>query len=430
MVRFVLKKFQNINDVVNWRLCLGCGACASFCPERAIELKDVFDQGIRPIVDTAKCQKCGECLKVCPGIEITQDISTTPIINELEQAWGPVLEIWEGYAVDSEIRFKGSSGGVATALALYNIEANEASSVLHIGAKEDNPLQNTVYFSRNRAELISRSGSRYAPAAACEKLDSIIENKETCVFIGKPCDIAALRKAEKNDKQLEDKVKCAISIFCAGTPSTEGTYKLLNRLEVEPEEVRSMRYRGYGWPGTTCIQLKDSESQEKKLSYQKSWDEILSKHTQYRCRLCPDSTGQLADISCGDPWYRDRKNDEEGWSLILVRTERGREILHNAVEQGYLKIVPTEAANVSKSQIALHERKRQLWGRLIALRMMRVPAPEFNGFLLYKNWMELSFAKKLRSFAGTMKRILTRGWRKPLTQLSSETLTRTEKIKN
>ncbi len=419
-----MKKFLNINDVVKWRLCLGCGACAPACSENAIKLEDVFEYGIRPVVDTSKCEKCGECLKVCPGIEITQDISYDKNIKELEHAWGPVLEVWEGYAVDPEIRFKGSSGGVATALALYNLEVQDASRVLHIGAKEENPLQNTVYFSSSGDELVSRSGSRYAPAAVCEKLGSIIENSETCVFIGKPCDIAALRKARQNNKHLENKIKCTISIFCAGTPSTEGTYKLLNRLNVEPDDVSALRYRGYGWPGMTCVQLKDSANQEKKLSYQQSWDEILSKHTQFRCRLCPDSTGQLADISCGDPWYRDRKNDEEGWSLILVRTNRGREILHKAVEHGYLKIIPTEAINVSKSQIALLERKRQLWGRLVTFRLMGVPVPEFTGFSLFENWKELSFKGKLRSFVGTMKRIITRGWRRPLNKLSSELLTR------
>ena len=421
-----LKRIHNISNVAQWRLCLGCGACASACPEEAIELKDVFDQGIRPISDTSKCRKCGECLKVCPGIEITQDLSGDETIAELQCAWGPVLEVWEGYAVDPEIRFKGSSGGVATALALYNLE-NKNSSVLHIGPKEDNPLQNTVYLSTNKQELIERSGSRYAPAAVCEKLNSIIDGKQSCVFIGKPCDVAALRKFQNNNESIKNKIKCSISIFCAGTPSTQGTYKLLGRLNVKPEDVREMRYRGYGWPGMTCVQLKESPNVEKTLSYQQSWDEILSKHTQYRCRLCPDSTGQLADISCGDPWYRDRKNDDQGWSLILVRTERGREILHKAVEQGYIKIEQTEASNVPKSQIALLDRKRHLWGRLVTLQLMGVPVPKFTGFSLFENWMELSLAGKFRSFAGTMKRILTRGWRKPLTQLSSEELNRTEK---
>ena len=59
---------------------------------------------------------------MCPGIEIAHQPSHNKIIAELNQSWGPVLEVWEGYATDPEIRYKGSSGGAATALALYCLE--------------------------------------------------------------------------------------------------------------------------------------------------------------------------------------------------------------------------------------------------------------------------------------------------------------------
>ncbi len=51
-------------------------------------------------------------------------------------------------------------------------------------------------------------------------------------------------------------------------------------------------------------------------------------------RLCPDATGELADISCGDPWYRDVGPDDPGRSLVLVRTEAGRWALHEAMKTG------------------------------------------------------------------------------------------------
>ena len=39
-------KFRNVIDVARWRLCVGCGACESVCPEQRIELVDVEDEGI------------------------------------------------------------------------------------------------------------------------------------------------------------------------------------------------------------------------------------------------------------------------------------------------------------------------------------------------------------------------------------------------
>ena len=124
------------------------------CPNKAISLIDVFDYGIRPKVDLTKCQKCGECLKVCPGIELSHSRFDEATIPQLRQSWGPVLEVWEGYATDPEIRFKGSSGGAATALALYCLEKEKMAGVLHIGSNPEQPLSNIAVFSRNREELL------------------------------------------------------------------------------------------------------------------------------------------------------------------------------------------------------------------------------------------------------------------------------------
>ena len=157
------KQFRTVEQVVSWRLCTGCGACVSACPENNIQLIDVLDQGIRPIANSAKCQKCGECIKVCPGIEVSHQPFNSEIIPELCQAWGPVLEVWEGYATDPEIRYKSSSGGAATALALFCMEEENFSGVLHIGAKSEAPLQNVPVFSKSREELLAYTGYDILP---------------------------------------------------------------------------------------------------------------------------------------------------------------------------------------------------------------------------------------------------------------------------
>ena len=41
-------RFRNIDDVVRWRLCVGCGACAFACEKKNISLEDVPGDGIRP----------------------------------------------------------------------------------------------------------------------------------------------------------------------------------------------------------------------------------------------------------------------------------------------------------------------------------------------------------------------------------------------
>jgi len=158
-------RFQNVAQVAAQRLCMGCGACVPACPAGNITLVDVPDQGLRPQINAQNCQHCGACVNVCAGLAIAHKPFNGEIMGELRQAWGPVREMWEGYACDPEIRYLGSSGGVATALALYCLQEAAMAGVLHIGSDRAKPWKNAAVFSHTREELLACTGSRYAPAA-------------------------------------------------------------------------------------------------------------------------------------------------------------------------------------------------------------------------------------------------------------------------
>jgi len=437
----VREQIKSVQEVVAWRLCLGCGACIPACPNGALTLVDIEHDGLRPRVNASQCAHCGNCIQICPGIGIDKTrlnyrepsvessdprFSASNSLLSLSAAWGTVLEIWEGYATDPEIRFQGSSGGVVTALSLFCLERQRMQGVLHVGPDAAHPLTNVAVVSSNRDELLRRTGSRYAPAAPSLGLTLLDRTGQPYVFVGKPCDVVAVRKwqafqtTEYGERmpshtmlRLSSGLGVLISIFCAGTPSTQGTQRILDKLSVRPDEVVTLRYRGRGWPGRTVVVTNANGPTEQSMTYEDSWGTILSKHTQFRCRLCPDSTGELADISCGDPWYRNVEPDDPGRSLVLVRTETGRRILHEAMEAGYVRLERAGIDTLPQSQRSLLERRRQLWGRLLALRTFHIPVPRYRGFSLFSNWRSLPISGKVRSVLGTVHRIHKRKWHRP-----------------
>lgn len=408
------RKLERADKISDWRLCMGCGACKWACPNKAITLKEVDHLGIRPCVDESRCEKCGKCAKACPGIKLNHESFPTNSISELRDSWGPVLNIFEGHACDSEIRLKAASGGAVTALALHCLEKENISGVLHIGISDDEPLKNVPVFSKNRDDIIACTGSRYAPAAPCERLDWIENAEGKYLFIGKPCDVAALRKAQKANPALKEKVELAISIFCAGTPGISGTYKILESLGVKPEKIESLSYRGNGWPGMTIAKTKDNPDKAAQMTYAESWGGILCKHVPLRCRLCPDGTGEFADIACGDPWYREIEPGESGRSLVVARTEKGKQVLNKAIKSGHIELNRMCSETITLSQKSLLNKRRHIWGRLLAMRIMGLPVPQYKGFSLFGNWRRLSMIDKARSVASTFKRILLRRWTRPL----------------
>jgi coenzyme F420 hydrogenase subunit beta len=197
---------------------------------------------------------------------------------------------------------------------------------------------------------------------------------------------------------LDGKLHATISIFCAGTPSTEGTLELLRVLGVSKEQITELRYRGRGWPGMTGVATNDGDGRRVEMAYRKAWDEILTKHIPFRCKICPDGTGQFADIACGDPWYRPIEEGEKGSSLILARTERGREILHKAMETGYIVAEPRGADVLPRSQEGLLMRRRSLWPKVVWAGMCGWPLTRFRGMHLLRNWLALPLKKKWASF--------------------------------
>jgi coenzyme F420 hydrogenase subunit beta len=126
--------------------------------------------------------------------------------------------------------------------------------------------------------------------------------------------------------------------------------------------------------------------------------------------------GELADISCGDAWHLyDKQKGDPGRSLILARSERGSDILHRAMESGYLQLEKSKTSDVIQAQ-PLTDRRAEIFGRLLAMKTLLMPVPQFTGFPLSKVWLKNPIKLKIKTYLGTLQLLLTRGlwYQKPL----------------
>ncbi|WP_432472310.1 Coenzyme F420 hydrogenase/dehydrogenase, beta subunit C-terminal domain [Amphritea sp. HPY] len=401
---------KNISDIVDYQQCNGCGACSYIAPD-SIRMVDFEDYGIRPVETRPLTEKeQASAIKVCSGISLSHDKSeySTDINEQLFDMWGPVLEVYEGYATDSHSRWKGSSGGLLTALSLFAVDKGEFSGVLHTVPSKSDPVVNRAHYSTTREDILRASGSRYAPSSPLSKLSEVVSRKNS-VVIGKPCDIAALYKLQKENQAVANSVGVSLAFFCAGVPSTTGNREYIkNQLGCEPTNIHSLKYRGEGWPGVWRVNANiDDVSTQSESSYAESWS-VLQKSRQWRCYICPDHSGEFADISVGDPWYREVKDGEPGSSLIVVRSEKGRKYLNDAVSAGFITLIKADSSLIEKSQPNLIAARGGLWGRLLMLKLSGAPRPSYNNFKFFKYWIPLSFSLKKSSIFGTIKRIFVK----------------------
>ncbi|MEY2883112.1 MAG: hypothetical protein RL490_836, partial [Pseudomonadota bacterium] len=356
-----------LTRVARGKTCTGCGLCAAIAPG-AVTMTMEAPGYLRPkqLAPISVAQDAA-IAAACPGI----------IVDERPEAGAPVDDpLWgrshftgTGHSTDAALRHQASSGGGISALLVHALETGMVDFVVQTGADPLLPTANVTIATHNRDEIFAAAGSRYTASAPLADLETWLA-RGRFAFVGKPCDVTALRARARQDARIDAQVPLMLAFFCAGIPSAAGTGRILDKLGVKPDDLATFRYRGDGWPGFATATRKDG-SQER-MSYADSWGDILSKEVQFRCKICPDAIGNSADVACADAWIGDDKGypsfeERDGRSLIIARSARGLAAIDAARDAGRIETQPLEMAQIALMQPSQARRKKELLARLSAL---------------------------------------------------------------
>ncbi len=393
--------------VARGKLCTGCGLCAAIAPD-AVRIAMQPPGWLRP-EQTAPVSPDAEAAiaAACPGLVVDErDAPPAPVNDPL---WGPAQFVGTGHASDAALRHQASSGGVLSALLVHALETGVVDFVVQVSAHKRQPIGNRTSVSVNAADIFAAAGSRYAPSSPLAGLEVWLARPGRFAFVGKPCDVTALRARARQDPRIAEKVPLMLAFFCAGMPSAAGTRRILDKLGVAEPDVAAFRFRGDGWPGFATATLKDGTS--RRMSYADSWGDILAKEVQFRCKICPDATGNVADIACADAWYGDERgypsfDEQDGRSLVMARTPAGLALLDGARKAGALVTEPLAIAEIAKMQPAQARRKKQILSRLAAMAVALKPRPDYRGLQLAAAARQDTLKAQARSFAGLLRRFL------------------------
>lgn len=379
-----------------YEYCVGCGLCQAMSKAKleTDELGFVHpNTGDEEWLD-----------QVCPaGGRQVQFMDTSKI-------WGICENAYVGWSANENVRHQASSGGCLTGICLYLLATKQIDAVIHVNADKNVPYKTKVQISYTQEEIIGACGSRYSISHPLSEFDKLDLSRKYA-FIGKPCDVAALRNYLKNNQKAKDAFVCLLSFFCAGLPSNSAQKKLLDSMGCK--ECVSLKYRGNGWPGyTTAI---DKNGKNYSMSYDDSWGKILGRDIMKMCRFCLDGIGETADIACADYWYitDDGKPDfseHDGRNIIFARSLKGDCIVKSSIKTGYLKaeVHKDYIDNLQILQKYQYERRTTMHAKLSALRTMGHASPQYSLEACKKYAANVPFKERFRIFAGTIKRILKR----------------------
>lgn len=388
-----MKKYDTYQE-----FCTGCGLCRSV---KGIPLYEDDKGFVYP--DSKISEEKEFCSKVC--LAGGNSIKTLRSHN----VWGRYHNVYSGHSLDCEIRKRASSGGVITSLCIYLLENKIVDGIIQIKMDDDVPYKTDVVISRSKDDVLKCMGSRYGISSPLKDIKSMANHHEKYAFVGKPCDVSALKMYQKEYQDLSEQIIFTISFFCAGMPSDNAQRELLERLGCRNvDECDSLHYRGNGWPGyATCVK---NGGEINKITYDESWGQILGRDVRKSCRFCIDGIGELADVACGDAWYLDesRKPDfseRAGRNVIFVRTEKGKKVLNSAFNKRYIELMPFEIDELQYMQAYQYERRTTMIAKILALRVMRRGIPHYSLKVLYRLAVKGRIRSQLRIFKGTIQRI-------------------------
>ncbi|MEM1200794.1 MAG: Coenzyme F420 hydrogenase/dehydrogenase, beta subunit C-terminal domain [Pseudomonadota bacterium] len=408
-----LRPQDRLHKIVEDGMCIGCGLCQAVAGRQKVKAVKVTSGHIRPVAGPDLEHKDVDLIyDVCPGTRVDglperlMDGST-----RMDRVWGAHRAIVLAHAGDPDIRFEGSTGGVLTALGTYLLETGQVEFIFHTRTSKTNPTFGESTLSFTSGDVWEAAGSRYGPTATLVDINDVLDRGEAFAFIGKPCDIGALRNYARHDARVDDLVQYWLTLVCGGYMPPAAMNSFLARYDVAPDDVTAFRYRGRGCPGPTRFETR--QGLVKELRYTDFWGEDESGWSlPFRCKVCPDGIGESADIAVSDTWpggSPDPKTEDQdlGANAMIARTPNGQELLNAAIRDGALGVDDPELTPEQMTDFQPHQMKKKyaVWARFEGLRAEGRTAPITNRLRLKQLADEMGDEFNTEQTDGTRQRV-------------------------
>ena len=298
-------------DICDKSLCTGCHACINICGQKAISMQPDSLGFLYPQIDASLCVDCGLCVKVCP-------------VNHPPKAVYPA-QVYAVQSADMADLMSSTSGGAASVFSQYMISQGgvvygcSGSDITHICHKR----------IENHSDLHQLKGSKYVQSnigSVFQQVRSDLKSGRKVLFIGTPCQTAAIRNYFPNDTHL-----FIVDLICHGVPSQrllrESLPNDFTSLHVDHVEFRASTK--YHFSAKNGISTVYSRPLNKDLYMKGFFTALFYRNSCYSCKFA--QTARVGDLTLGDFWgvsLPEHTNEEsKGISLCMINTESGKKLL-------------------------------------------------------------------------------------------------------
>lgn len=367
---------MKIEKVIDNNLCISCGLC-SYANNTKMEMK----KGIYIPNFTNKIDNVTDkfLYNICPGkgydiINLSKTLYQEG--NTYDYKIGYYSSIGAVRTLDEDFLKNSSSGGMMSYLAFHLLDEKIVDGILTV--KFDYTVKGPIpkpFIARTKEDLISAQGSKYMPIPLLQNIDEILNFPGKLAVIGTPCQIAGVRLFQNVNKELQEKINITIANFCGGYRDYRETERIFKVFNVDKNRINFFSYRGNGQPGTMTI--KQDNGKIVRVSYPE-YARLTGFTKYYRCRLCVDATGELADISFGDAWHNNFLKTGKKWSFYICRSKKLEAIIENLKNKINFQDISYDDLISSQKGNLITKKERQ-HSRIKLYKLMKMQTPIFDG---------------------------------------------------
>lgn len=384
---------HSVHKIIQSNHCFKCGMCKSVCPFGAISVKPNIKTGFYDVeVSNALCKDCGKCIKSCPAQTENTIKTKSPL--------GNYSALCLAHSLNDNVRHMATSGGAVNSIVRYMIDNDKIDSVLMIQEDINSAFNlNAVKITKENCDILLNAPRKFASRYTSFPLLSEFKKSqnERLAVVGTPCQI----------KALKDFDVFKIGIACSGAVSYNATQIIKNKYADKDYHIY---YRGNGWTGYNSLVKKDTVIETKHLgsTFEKLFSSQIFKNPA--CCSCDDQFAKYADLSFFDYWNSEEiKNEKEGNSAVIIRSEKAKQIFSDAVDKKYIEIQQTISENDAiKTQTLPLMFKEEKIGKKFPLNIFLKAVSKINSSELYKKLslkQLLTVSKLFRKVLNLTKRI-------------------------
>lgn len=334
-------KLLKIDDVLKSNLCVGCGMCTNFSSENKVgydnngffkiysynHLDDEIDE--KTLVN-----------EVCPGVK------TYTYANDKDYIWGDFKNLYLANILDSKISLENYSNGIMIKALIYLLENKIVDYIIYMEKDEESIFYNKIKITNSIDDIMNNESYKHYQSSPLNKLLKNIDSNLRYAFVGKPCDIVALRNYEKINPSIAKNIIYKISFFCTGVPNI-------------------------------------------------------------RCGICPDGVGMEADIVFTDALEKYEKENSilKNKSIIITRNSNGQNFLKSLENNSIINLEDFEVNSLKDIQFYQYERRITLKYKILAFKLFNKNLPKYE-IAIKKSIRTQSKIKNIKTFKKTFKKIL------------------------